>query len=517
MKKQLKKLMAFAVITSTVLSFNVVPIAANNGTPERVIGKTGFFGGITEGRELPNTTDILMQDNGRRTQTTTENFTYRRVVFINGISTEIEGLLRITTRGGVTDAPFGTYRVTHHISSPNGNAAGDRITSNLDLDVHWRRDGNQIVRNFSVRSWSEVIRVNGQNYTLRPNQSHFSVSSLEDVRPGATYFRGTVNVQAVYFNANRPITIISEGHIYGFNTVWSNAESNIMTTTIMRDDWQMQVETRSSVSVNKTLQFTPTQPTYISFAGNYVEIMQNRSFLTYDVIVYPQHFSGMPTRGTAYIRAFNRHEHLVSRDTSVWRGHFAEANINQLFAMDILRGDPRFFVPGDAITRSEFVQMLVRSIKLPLVPVPTQTGTARNPVQINIVFPDVMHDRPDFPYVMAAYNARLALGRGNGHFEPDSRLTREEVITLMVRALGLTNLGSGVITPFSDNYYISPWAMESVDAAVRLGLVAPDSYGYIHPQQIVTKAEAAAWIVRFIEYMRHDLQADYTEHLLFFF
>jgi hypothetical protein len=246
--------------------------------------------------------------------------------------------------------------------------------------------------------------------------------------------------------------------------------------------------------------------------------MQNRSFLTYDIQVMPSRFIGVETRGSSYITTFNDFEHLTARDTDVWLGHFAGGDINKLFAMGILDGDPRFYNPSQAITRGEFTTMLVKAIKLPIEPVATpRPGNNRN-VTVNIVFPDVLSDRPDFPYIMAAFNARLALGRGNGHFQPDSTLTREEVVVLMVRALGLTNLGLSPtpLTMYVDDDDISAWAKQSVYAASRLGLIYPDQYGNLNPQRNVTKAEAAALIVRLIEYMRYDLQTDYSDFLQFF-
>jgi hypothetical protein len=88
----------------------------------------------------------------------------------------------------------------------------------------------------------------------------------------------------------------------------------------------------------------------------------------------------------------------------------------------------------------------------------------------------------------------------------------------MVRALGLTSMGLNPtpMTAFADDERISSWAKQSIDAASRLGLVFSDQYGNFNPQQVVTKGEAAAFIVRLIDYMRHDLHTDYADHLLFY-
>ena len=86
---------------------------------------------------------------------------------------------------------------------------------------------------------------------------------------------------------------------------------------------------------------------------------------------------------------------------------------------------------------------------------------------------------------------------------------------LNLKAIGLERLGlatGDAYTPFVDDNQISPWAKSSIYAASKIGLITP-SNGYIFPTKPVTKAECAAFLDQLINYLRYDLQKDYSDLL----
>jgi hypothetical protein len=157
----------------------------------------------------------------------------------------------------------------------------------------------------------------------------------------------------------------------------------------------------------------------------------------------------------------------------------------------------------------------VKAIKLP-VELPQPTTRAKKNVTVNIVFPDVSAERADYPYIMAAYKSGLAVGRGNGHFYADYTIQREEAICILLRTLGLGNLGLDPtpVTPFIDDANISGWAKQDLYAAYKLGLIKPDINGKINPKENISKAEAAALVNILVDYMRTGIISDYTEHIV---
>jgi len=119
---------------------------------------------------------------------------------------------------------------------------------------------------------------------------------------------------------------------------------------------------------------------------------------------------------------------------------------------------------------------------------------------------------------MSAFRSGIAYGRNDGNFHVDVPIPREEVVVTLIRALGLENVAPNPapITPFVDGMQISDWARREVYAAHSLGLIQGDENGNFRPRELVTKAEAAAFINRFIDYMREDLVRDYSERMVNF-
>ena len=131
----------------------------------------------------------------------------------------------------------------------------------------------------------------------------------------------------------------------------------------------------------------------------------------------------------------------------------------------------------------------------------------------DLVFYDISTESALYPYAMAAYNAGLISG---GWLSPNTKLTREEMILMNVRAIGLERLGiatGGVYTPFMDDGQISGGYKTAVYAASRIGIIS-DSNGYIFPQKQVTVAEVAAFMNLFLDYLRYELRTDYDEKLM---
>lgn len=518
MKKVLEKVLVMVVLLV------LMPTLAYAGA-----GTMGFNGGISEGSRMPTTTEIRLDPrlNGRRN--ITGNYTYKEMVFLSGNPSEFEGVLNVTQSGGVSeDGNMGRFTVTNQVTS--GPNTGDTIINrNITFNVNYRREGNQVIKSYEVQNWTENITTPEGTFTLDPNQSHFTISIIEDHNPSVVFYRGNISMRAVYTaelegggNENdddddddnsTTVVLESSGIIYGFDSPWSSTETHRIDSWVFADNWQMNYQVRPSVSVNKTMQYSATRPNAISFQGNYMEVMQNQSDLVYDIFIVPQPFHFIETSGRANIPSRNTFEQLIAPDTSFLRGHFAEEDIRRLFALQVLTGDPTRYQPSQLMTRGEFVQALVRAIRLP---VEQATPLAGNNQTIRVVFPDVLNDRPEYPYIMAAFRSGLAFGRNNGHFNIDSPIPREEAIVVLIRSLGLENLAPAPtpVTVFTDSREISSWAMREVQAAHTIGLISGDENGNFRPRSYISKAEGAALINRLIDYMREDLVTDYSERMI---
>lgn len=347
--------------------------------------------------------------------------------------------------------------------------------------------------------------------------SHTLASASLRITPGVVYYKGNESVYGVYSGGegDSVTTLERSDSFYGYSNAWSSTETHRSDDVISTSDWQMQVQVRPSVTMSKILQYSQNEPTAISFDGNYREIMQNQSGLRYDIFVKPKQFYAQPGTGGATIATRNTFEQLIAPEVAYLKGHFAETDIKKLFSMQVLDGDAKFYQPAQAITRGQYVTALAKAIKLPIEQV-TTTNTRSKKEVINIIFPDVLPDRQEYPYIIAAFKSGLAVGRDNGNFYFDSPIERQEAFVILLRTLGLENLGLDPtpVTSYVDDAQIASWAKREIYAASRIGLISADDNGNIRPTDYVTKAEAAALINRLIDYMRSGIATDYADHIV---
>ncbi|MDR2167969.1 MAG: S-layer homology domain-containing protein [Clostridiales bacterium] len=498
------------------------------------VGQIGFFGGITEGVRLPLTTEQMIADanTGGQSDANFRNMFYTEIIWLDGMPTEFEGLMNMTVnnaRGRGANPNFGTRTVRYEIlPSDIITADGVSLERDITFTVTWRREGNQVIETYTVARtgarirWAETITTPDGTFELIPELSHFEVSIIRDITPGVTYYSGNISMRAVYAAADGETVIhYLTGKIYGYVSAWSATETHRLDGLVIMPTGEIHYSNVPSVAVSKELQYSLNEPTLISFFGNYREITTNQSGLNFVINTMPAEFYGRPTTGRATISSFNRFEQLIAPNLNHLRGHFAYQDIRRLFAMEVITGNPNHFVPNQAVSRAEFMTMLARAVKLPLDPAhltPPPPPRGNRPVQIFQIFPDLWPDRPDYAYLRAINDAGIAQGRGDGHFHPDQIIYREEAYVLTLRVLGLSNLGLDPMPmlPYVDSYRISAWALNDINAATRIGLIAPDEDGMLHPQEYLTKAQAAALINRLIEYMRHELIRDYTENIINF-
>lgn len=505
MKNLYKKIIASSLILITAFPATVFAGA----------GTMSFFGGISEGLRMP--TIIQRQNNpelnGRRNVAGTYN--YSEMVFVSGNPSEFVGNLTVTQGGSVTDDEFGTFTFTNTIA-PNANTGSTTIARTIAWQVDWRRVNGQVIKNYSISAWTETITTPEGTFVLDPTQSFFYISIIEDHNPGISFYRGNISKRAVFNPGPEQIVVEATGHIYGFDSPYSSTETQSLDVWVLAPTWQMSYQIRPSVSVTTSLMYQQTTPTPISFQGNYMHFMSNQSIAAYDIFIVAQPFYWIDTSGSINIDTHMTFEQLPAHDLTWLRGHFAEQDISRLFAQGILSGPTNHFLPNQIMTRGEFITALVRALRIE-VPIIQPQGTIFNRTQ-RIVFPDVVNTRPDYRYVMAAYRSGLAYGRSDGNFHVDVPISREEAIATLIRGLGLENVVPNPmpVTAFADSLQISGWATRDIAAALELGLISGDANGNFRPRDILTKAEGAAFINMFIDYMREDLVFDYSQRMVNF-
>lgn len=115
-------------------------------------------------------------------------------------------------------------------------------------------------------------------------------------------------------------------------------------------------------------------------------------------------------------------------------------------------------------------------------------------------FTDVDADSWYGPYVAWAAENGVVEGIGNGKFAPDDPITREQLCTMLVRYLGISDLNMPNVedpATFSDQTQISDWAAEAVEC-FRLSGIVEGFAGAFRPQWNATRAEVSTVLARLI-------------------
>ncbi|WP_081671759.1 endo-beta-N-acetylglucosaminidase [Paenibacillus antibioticophila] len=168
--------------------------------------------------------------------------------------------------------------------------------------------------------------------------------------------------------------------------------------------------------------------------------------------------------------------------------HWAADAIQILAAKHWTQGVPgNKYEPGRTITRAEFTTLVAKALHLK--------------EQSELKFNDVPSDAWYKDDLAKLVKLGLVSGRSADRFEPDAEISRQEIVTILMRAL---ELQQDVDAPapsdssrFKDDSSIASWARASVHAAAELGLVKGQG-DHFAPAQSATRAEAAQFAINFL-------------------
>ncbi|NCB52408.1 MAG: hypothetical protein EOM54_11110 [Clostridia bacterium] len=140
------------------------------------------------------------------------------------------------------------------------------------------------------------------------------------------------------------------------------------------------------------------------------------------------------------------------------------------------------FAPDKQISRGEFLVMLMRAYGIEPEADPTDNfSDAGNTYYTN--------------YLAAAKHLGITNGIGNNQFMPDAGISRQDMFTLLYRALDVLDElpesnGTADLTAFPDSGLIADYAQEAFEAFIAAGVVS-GSGGMLNPKGQSTRAEMA--------------------------
>ncbi|RAV21220.1 Ig-like domain-containing protein [Paenibacillus contaminans] len=168
-------------------------------------------------------------------------------------------------------------------------------------------------------------------------------------------------------------------------------------------------------------------------------------------------------------------------------GHWATMPVGLFARLDGIRGYSDGTVRADhTITRAEFASLLVQLLEI------ENTGTKQWSLR------DIdSHWAYESIAVLAGHG--VINGYSDSTFRPDQTITREEMVTLLLNLVNVKALPKRYAASFTDSGQVSPYAVQTVQAASNAGIVSGYPDGTFQPQGNVTRAEAVVMLANLLQ------------------
>ncbi|MFD7524980.1 S-layer homology domain-containing protein [Paenibacillus chitinolyticus] len=176
-------------------------------------------------------------------------------------------------------------------------------------------------------------------------------------------------------------------------------------------------------------------------------------------------------------------------------GHWAQNAVNDMGSRMVVNGvDTGTFNPDTAITRAEFAAIMVRALGL-------KQEKASAP------FSDVNPTDWYSAAVQTAYAHKLIGGFEDGTFRPSDKITREQAMVIMAKAMKTTGFrdklpskeAADLLAPYADAAATAEWAISGVADCLQGAIFAGRTATELAPKASITRAEVAAIVQRLLQ------------------
>lgn len=167
--------------------------------------------------------------------------------------------------------------------------------------------------------------------------------------------------------------------------------------------------------------------------------------------------------------------------------HWAKEAVNDLGSRFVVSGYGNdTFSPERSITRSEFAAILMKGLGL------SPAGGSSN-------FKDITAKDWYAGYVNTAFNYKLISGYPDQTFHPGERITREQAMVMIARAMKITGLTvslkdgetAAILAKYKDSSAAQSYAREGIATCIKAGVVSGRNDGKLGAKASITRAEVA--------------------------
>ncbi|WP_155986034.1 S-layer homology domain-containing protein, partial [Paenibacillus gorillae] len=453
----LKAINAAGSSTSSAQSNAVVPVSSGgNGTPSP--------GNSTPPEKPANSVDVLINGKVENAGTaTTSKRDGQNVLTISVDQKKLEEKLAAEGKGAVVAIPV--------------NTKSDVVIGELN---------GQMVKGMENQQAVVVIKTDNATYTIPAAQIQIGALAdklgksvaLQDIKVQIEIAAPTADTLKVVENAaaNGTFTLVVPPVDFTIRATYGNASIEVSkfnaymerTIAIPAGVDPKKITTGVVVEPDGTVRHVPTKIVLIE--GKYYAQINSLTNSTYSVVWHPIEFADVAN-------------------------HWAKAAVNDMGSRMVIGGTGNgLFSPDRDITRAEFAAILVRGLGLKL----DNSAT---------VFSDVKTSDWFNSAINTAYQHQLIKGFEDGTFRPNDKITREEAMMILSRAMAITGLKAklseqsvdATLRPFGDASKVSAWAHSGVADSVQAGLVTGRSAAQLAPKAFITRAEVATIVQRLLQ------------------
>jgi len=222
------------------------------------------------------------------------------------------------------------------------------------------------------------------------------------------------------------------------------------------------------VDASGTVRHVPTRITSVD--GKYYAVINSLTNSTYAVIYNPVDFSDVAS-------------------------HWAKSSINDMGSRMVISGvGNNNFEPDRDITRAEFSAIAVRALGF-------------TPGIGDKTFSDVANTAWYYGYIQTAAANGIITGCSDGSFAPNDKITREQAMTIIARAMKITKLNDSLtssqsgelLAGFTDASGASAYAISSIASCLQTGVVDGRTATTLCPTGNITRAEVAVIVQRLLQ------------------
>lgn len=344
----------------------------------------------------------------------------------------------------------------------------------------------QMVKNMETKEATLELKTNSTTYKLPASEIDIEAVSkrlgasvaLSDIQvkvqiaePSDTTVKVVKNMAASNsFSIMIPAVEFSISCTNNGNTAAVSSFNSYVERTIAVPDGVDPTKITTGIVVNAdgTTRHVPTKVTVVN--GKYYAVINSLTNSTYAVIWHPIEFADVTK-------------------------HWAKGAVNDMGSRMVVNGvDGANYAPDRDITRAEFATIVVRALGL-------APGTGEK------TFGDVAVSDWYCSYIKTASSYGIVNGYDTTTFGPNDKITREQAMTMIARAMKITRLDAALtdsemvtlLASYTDSADASVYAQSSVAACLKTGVITGRSSTTVVPKDNITRAEVAVIVQRLLQ------------------